>query len=488
MKRILAAVLSLMLLCGCAFTRSTPAQIRGQLLGTVQLLEKAFPAGLPLPPESPLTQLPAQSWYMQEDCALLEAPEVNSPVLALCNAGTQVTLVGYVRDYAQVQLAGQTGYIPAGQLLPVLGQTWVADCEEYIGLRSRPGGDTILARILPDEEMTLLSWTGQYAQVAYNGQTGYVLGSYIRPGDDLAMTSLRIPITDVYTYEQMCYDISLLAAAYSETLSVDSIGTSELGREIPVLRIGDPDAQHHVLIQGAIHAREHMTAWLLMALTDYWLLHRLSAYGDVCYHIIPMVNPDGVTVAQSGLQTELQMQIYQRDLANGYAVGFAQLYTSSWKANGKGVDLNRNFPSGWEPVSDRSSPSAMLYKGPTPFSAAETRALRDYTLAYPFGTTVSYHSNGSLIYYQYGDRQPANDLSEAFALPLSAITGYPLIGSYGIAGAGYKDWAIQELGIPSVTMEVGCQSSPLALREAYNIFYRNLLIFPAIGQWMEENA
>ena len=65
------------------------------------------------------------------------------------------------------------------------------------------------------------------------------------------------------------------------------------------MRLKHINAQHHVLLQGAIHGREHLTAWLLMALADYWLDHGILGYGDVCYHIIPMINPDGVTLSQT---------------------------------------------------------------------------------------------------------------------------------------------------------------------------------------------
>lgn len=38
--------------------------------------------------------------------------------------------------------------------------------------------------------------------------------------------------------------------------------------------------------------------------------------------------------------------------------------------NGRGVDLNRNFPSEWKPIGQRGDPQ---YSGPRPFSEPETR-------------------------------------------------------------------------------------------------------------------
>jgi protein MpaA len=40
------------------------------------------------------------------------------------------------------------------------------------------------------------------------------------------------------------------------------------------------------------------------------------------------------------------------------------------RLNGRGVDLNRNFPSGWKPLGQRGSAE---YSGPQPFSEPETR-------------------------------------------------------------------------------------------------------------------
>ena len=41
------------------------------------------------------------------------------------------------------------------------------------------------------------------------------------------------------------------------------------------------------------------------------------------------------------------------------------------RLNGRGVDLNRNFPSDWRPIGQRGSAE---YSGPRPFSEPETRS------------------------------------------------------------------------------------------------------------------
>lgn len=373
-------------------------------------------------------------------------------------------------------------FVPA----PADAPTWVANCDTSINFRNTPGG-TLITTIPKGATMALLDWHNAYAKVNYNGLIGYVSSSYIMPeSSNSFVTDLDIiELTNIYTYDKMISNIAALQNQYPDTVTVTSIGYSELGKEIPAICIGKLDAEKHVLLQGAMHAREHLTSWLLMALAEYWLDHGILAKGNICYHIIPMVNPDGVTLSQTQALTEDQKKIYQDDKVKGYTLLSESAYALSWKANGMGVDINRNFPSGWENIDDRCSPSSEAYQGTAPFSSAEAAALRDYTLKYAFDVTISYHSSGSIIYYEYGNKEQVNTLSKSLGNAVSAVTGYSLEGNFSGSCAGYKDWAMDELEIPSLTIEIGVGDSPLSLRECYSIFMRNQKIFPAIADWLQ---
>lgn len=290
---------------------------------------------------------------------------------------------------------------------PAVPTAWSANCNEYISLRSTPGGE-VIAKIPKGATMALRNWDGKYAEVSYGGMTGYVLTNYIMPEDNSYFDERldTVQPANVYSYERMAVDMVQLQKQYPDIVSVSSIGTTELGRDIPVIRIGDLNAKYHVLLQGAIHGREHLTAWLLMAMADCWLDHGILDYGDVCYHIIPMANPDGVIISQTGILNDNQRSIYLRDKKNGYTSKSESNYAILWKANGEGIDINRNFPAGWGLADDRTGPSSQQYQGHSPFCAAEAVVLRDYTLKYAFGATISYHATGSLIYCSYGGKEP----------------------------------------------------------------------------------
>ncbi|MBQ9843908.1 MAG: hypothetical protein IJO31_07115 [Oscillospiraceae bacterium] len=78
-----------------------------------------------------------------------------------------------------------------------------------------------------------------------------------------------------------------------------------------------------------------------------------------------------------------------------------------------------------------------------------------------------------------------NTKSKSLAKAVREISGYDLASSNGIDGAGYKDWVMEQLGIPSLTIEIGCEEAALAQREIYSIFARNYRVLPAIARWLQ---
>ncbi len=366
---------------------------------------------------------------------------------------------------------------------PAQPQIWIANCNQYINLRRTPGGESF-AQIPKGEQVQLLQWNEKYARVVYRGMTGWVNAAYIMPAGAWLEGQLEaIEITALYSYEEMLRDLEELAAQYPALVNLDTVGYSDQGTPIPALRIGSVEADHHVLLQGAIHGREHATAWLLMAMAESWLNN--GGFENLCIHILPMVNPDGVAISQSGQLNDDTRWVYLTDIKWGHTLLEEAEYAARWKANGFGVDINRNFPTGWEDLDNRKEPSSQQYRGSEPFSSSEAKTLRDYSLQFAFDLTVSYHASGSLTYYDFGNNSVVNQRGLQLAKEFQRVSGYEPTHCDDLDAGGYKDWAIAELEIPSLTIEVGCGEAPLHQRELYNVFARNVRLGEILADYLK---
>jgi g-D-glutamyl-meso-diaminopimelate peptidase len=87
--------------------------------------------------------------------------------------------------------------------------------------------------------------------------------------------------------------------------------------------------------------------------------------------------------------------------------------------------------------------------GDYPFSEAESSSLRDFTLFVQPKVTLSWHTKGEEIYWEFmglGDRRGADILANATGYKVKQITG---------SSGGYKDWCLQKCGIAAYTIECG---------------------------------
>ncbi len=218
---------------------------------------------------------------------------------------------------------------------------------------------------------------------------------------------------------------------------------SQFNRPIYAIKMGEGAPVG--IVQYAMHGREYITAEL--AFHHYF---RGIERGSVW--LIPLVNPDGALLSQIGIKTAPKENRKSLLAVNG-SEDF-----SLWKANGRGVDLNVNFPARWgKGVKNTRRAGSENYIGELPFSERETQALKKFTEEICPDYTISYHTKGEEIYWYFYQSLHTCPRHKGLAAVLSRSTGYPLAMAKGSAG-GYKDWCIQRLKIPAFTVEVGKDS------------------------------
>lgn len=218
------------------------------------------------------------------------------------------------------------------------------------------------------------------------------------------------------------------------------IGKSYLGKNIYCFKVGKGNPI--LICQYAIHAREYITA--LLCLKHIKRLKKHKKTGTV--YFIPTMNPDGIAIALTK--------------------------NPLYKANARGVDLNVNFDARWgKGAKNVFTAGQENYVGKSPFSEIESRLLRDFTIKIKPNATISYHSKGEEIYYEFF--QPKNTKARDYGLAkvVSNCTGYQIKSTPNSCG-GYKDWCIEKLKIPALTIEVGSDklSHPITKRHLANIY------------------
>lgn len=306
--------------------------------------------------------------------------------------------------------------------------------------------------------------------------------------------------SSLYTYEQMLDDLGEMEAAFPELMSVEICGQSLDGRDIPEAVIGNRSSGKHIFIQASIHAREYINTLVAMKQIERLLVHHADGvyhgvtYDElldkICFHILPMTNPDGVTISQFGLERihdealrETLEKCYVNDFNNGRTEKDRDSYWKTWKANARGVDLNRNFDAGWETYEGVSYPSSDHYKGTYPVSEPETQAIVNAVHACNAILTISYHSTGSVIYWDYGSSGEVYEKDAELAGLVSSLTGYERSSSVQSAqdAAGCSDYFVLKEYIPSVTIENGYSACPIGIEEFPSIWASNAELLPALA-------
>ncbi len=165
---------------------------------------------------------------------------------------------------------------------------------------------------------------------------------------------------------------------------VIAVGTSVDGRPIQARWVGSPRAARTVLVVGEIHGSEPAGRAIVRR------LRAIRPPRGVALLLVDSVNPDG---RQAGTR---------------------------W--NGRGVDLNRNFPFGWRP---NGMPFDTYYSGPAPLSEPESQAMARLIRRVRPRVTVWYHQHMRLVDRSGGDPYLERLYAQHSRLPYKRIAPLP---------------------------------------------------------------
>lgn len=357
----------------------------------------------------------------------------------------------------------------------------------------------------PQTHRSLLPWyTGYYVHKLRRGDTlwkiaelyGTTVEAILRANPNINPENLQIgnsvtvplpfdvvPTGINYSSTLIAYCVRGLKARYP-FVGMGEIGRSVMGKPLWYMSFGNGD--NRVFYNASHHANEWITTPVLLKFFEDLcrayvsggsIFDRSAAeiFSYASIYIAPAVNPDGIDLV-TGELTEGEYYENAVRISNNYpTIPFPE----GWKANIRGVDLNLQYPAEWETARRNKfalgfvSPAPSDYVGAAPLVAPESRAMYDFTLSLSPNLTLSYHTQGRVIYWKFLDYEPEN--SRAIAETFAAVSGYDVEETpYASGFAGYKDWFIQDFNRPGYTIEAGLGRNPLPITDFDRIYAENI--------------
>lgn len=281
-----------------------------------------------------------------------------------------------------------------------------------------------------------------------------------------------------YTYDILKNDLLFLNYEYP-FFKIKSIGKSTLGEDIIYIKLGEGNRK--LFINASHHANEWMTSLITMLFIEKYLklyknkeIYKCRNIGELwertSIYIVPMVNPDGVNLCLK--EQKILNNLLYKNIWKNYINSI-----EDWKANIRGVDLNLNYPAGWEQAVKNKAKKGIImpgprdYPGPNAVSEIETKNIINFTKIFNFDMTISLHSQGQEIYWSYLNKK----ISKAYEIgkKMERVSGYKLTQPcYYSSFAGYKDWFIKNFNKPGYTIEIGKgeEGKSLPLEKAKEIY------------------
>ncbi|GIF51287.1 zinc carboxypeptidase [Asanoa ferruginea] len=206
-----------------------------------------------------------------------------------------------------------------------------------------------------------------------------------------------------HDYAELTAVVNQVVADHPTIARKLSIGSSYEGRDLMAVKISDnvntDEAEPEILFNAQQHAREHLTVemaiYVLNLFTDnYGTDSRITnLVNSREIWVVPTVNPDGS----------------EYDIATGSYRSWRKNRQPNAGSSNVGTDLNRNWGYNFGCCGGSSgTTSSETYRGPSAFSAPETRALRDFVNSRVVGgqqqikANIDFHTYSQLVLWPYG--------------------------------------------------------------------------------------
>ncbi|MCM2390862.1 M14 family metallopeptidase [Streptomyces albipurpureus] len=227
-------------------------------------------------------------------------------------------------------------------------------------------------------------------------------------------------------------EILATAQANPDLTKVISIGKTVKGQDILALKVSKGADRYRdgskpsTLYMSNQHARE----WITPETTRRLMHHYLTNYGKdpritkivdtTELWFVLSANPDGYDYTFKGPQ-ERQWRKNLRDNNRDGQI-----------APGDGVDLNRNFSYKWGYDNEGSSPDPFdeTFRGASPGSEPETKAIDAFQKRIGFEYGINYHSAAELILYGVGWQVATDTPDDVLYKALAGVPGNPAIPGY----------------------------------------------------------
>lgn len=240
---------------------------------------------------------------------------------------------------------------------------------------------------------------------------------------------------------------------FPELTKLVSIGKSLEGRDIWALKISDNAIERELeepvhLFNSMHHAREVMSPEVGLDIIEY-LLGNYDTDAKVAkwvdnneIWVMPMFNVDG------------NNKMWNED--------------SWWRKNtrgGYGVDINRNYPTGWGSCRGSSGwRSSQTYRGEAPASEPETQVMMAFIEDIRPVFDISYHSYSELVIYPYGcgpKRTSTKEVVEKIGKEIAGLLDYTPGTAWETlynADGGDIDWMYEAFQVIPYVIELNGRS------------------------------